>query len=83
METEAEVLDYYQQYGFEGGDVNVMKAGTDIPAYNTPSRLVPGTVKRVDANGDGLINEDDLVFFGDQNPHNSMGFRLGASWKGH
>lgn len=82
LETEADVSAYYQQYGFEGGDVNVMKAGTDIPAFNTPSRLVPGTVRRVDVNGDGLINEDDLVYFGDENPHYSMGVRLGASWKG-
>ncbi len=82
LETEADVLSYYQQYGFEGGDQNIMKAGTDLPAYNTSSRLVPGNVRRIDANGDGLINEDDLVYFGDQNPHYSMGVRLGASWKG-
>ena len=37
LQTEAEVLEYYQQYGFAGGDVNTMKAGTDLPAYNTSS----------------------------------------------
>ncbi|MFY0686442.1 MAG: SusC/RagA family TonB-linked outer membrane protein [Cyclobacteriaceae bacterium] len=82
MTTEEEVLAYYQEYGFEAGDQNTMKAGTDIPAYNGPSRLVPGTVRRVDVNGDGLINEDDLSYFGDQNPHMSMGLRTGLSWKG-
>lgn len=83
MTTEAEVLEYYQQYGFESSDdPNNMKAGTDLPAYNTGDRLVPGNVKRVDVNGDGLINEDDRTYYGDANPHYSMGIRLGAEWKG-
>ncbi|MEQ9288635.1 MAG: TonB-dependent receptor [Cyclobacteriaceae bacterium] len=83
LSSEEDVLDYYNQYGFESSsDHNVMKAGTDLPAYNTSSRLVPGNVRRVDVNGDGLINENDLAYFGDQNPHISMGLRLGASWKG-
>ncbi len=83
METEEEVLAYYEQYGFtDPNNHNAMKAGTDLPAYNTPNRLAVGNVKRVDVNGDGLINEEDLAYYGDQNPHYSMGLRLGASWKG-
>ncbi|MDF9799332.1 TonB-linked SusC/RagA family outer membrane protein [Catalinimonas alkaloidigena] len=83
LTTEEEVLDYYNQYGFASlDDQNSMKSGTILPQYRSPDRLVPGTVKRVDVNEDGVINEDDLVYFGDANPHYSFGIRLGAQWKG-
>ncbi len=83
LQSEEEVLNYYNQYGFENPeDQLVMKPGTILPQYRSPNRLVPGTVKRVDVNGDGIINEDDLVYFGDANPHYSVGIRLGMEWKG-
>ncbi|MEO0330295.1 MAG: SusC/RagA family TonB-linked outer membrane protein, partial [Bacteroidota bacterium] len=82
LSTEEEVMSYYNQYGFEAGDQNTMKSGTVLPQYNSPNRLVPGTVRRVDVNEDGIINEDDLVYFGDANPHYSFGIRLEAQWKG-
>ncbi|WP_044237175.1 SusC/RagA family TonB-linked outer membrane protein [Flexithrix dorotheae] len=83
LSTEEEVLAYYNAHGFESeNDQNNMKSGTILPPYRSPNRLVPGTVKRVDVNGDGIINEDDLVYFGDANPHYSLGVRLGAQWKG-
>ena len=83
LQTEAEVLAYYNKYGFENpSDHNVMKPNNFVPAYNSVNRLVPGTVARKDANGDGVINKDDLVFYGDANPHYSFGINLGFEWKG-
>lgn len=83
LRTEDEVLEYYNQYGFEDTeDHNVLKSGTNLPAYNSPNRLTTGNVRRVDANGDGVINQDDLVYIGDANPHYNVGLRLGLQWKG-
>ncbi len=83
MQTEAEVLEYYNKYGFvDPADHNVMKPNNFVPAYNSVNRLVPGTVARKDANDDGVINKDDLVYFGDANPHYSFGINLGLEWKG-
>jgi len=82
LQNEEEVLAYYNSYGFNDGDQTVMKPGTVLPQYRSPNRLVPGNVKRVDVNEDGVINEDDLVYFGDANPHNSFGLRMGLQWKG-
>nr|WKN34556.1 TonB-dependent receptor [Tunicatimonas sp. TK19036] len=83
LETEEEVLNYYNQHGFASlDDQNTMKPGTVLPQYRSPDRLVPGNVRRVDVNEDGVINEDDLVYFGDANPHLSFGIRLGVQWKG-
>lgn len=83
LETEEQVLEYYEQYGFENPeDLANMKAGTLIPSYTSGSRLTTGNVRRVDVNGDGTINQDDLIFIGDNAPHNNMGLRLGVEWKG-
>ena len=88
LETEEEVYDYYEKYGFGSNDAGELdetmtKAGSDVPAYRSPNRLVPGCVIRVDQNGDGLINEsDDLVFHGDANPHHNFGISLGLEYKG-
>ncbi|MEI6866180.1 SusC/RagA family TonB-linked outer membrane protein, partial [Flavicella sp.] len=83
LSTEAEVLDYYNQYGFvDQANQNTMKTGTLLPGYRTTNRLLPGNVRRVDVNGDGIIDQDDLVFVGDANPHLSYAIRFGAEYKG-
>ncbi|MCG9793086.1 SusC/RagA family TonB-linked outer membrane protein [Flavobacterium algicola] len=83
FQTEAEVLEYYNQLGFiDPANQSGMKTGTLLPAYTTQNRLTPGSVKRVDTNGDGTITSADLVYLGDANPHNSFGISLGAQYKG-
>ncbi|SHJ04435.1 SusC/RagA family TonB-linked outer membrane protein [Pseudozobellia thermophila] len=83
LQTEEEVLAYYNQYGFvDPSNQLEMKPGTVLPNYRSADRLVPGTVNRIDVSGDGLINEDDLVYFGDANPHMSYGINLGLEYKG-
>ncbi|GAA0877346.1 TonB-dependent receptor [Algoriphagus jejuensis] len=81
--SEEEVLAYYQQYGFEDADNhNVMKSSQLMPAYNTGDRLTVGSLKRVDVNKDGKINEQDLVYIGDSSPHLNLGINLTFDWKG-
>ncbi|MDW5290786.1 SusC/RagA family TonB-linked outer membrane protein [Formosa sp. PL04] len=81
LSTEAQVLDYYNQYGFIDGDQLTTKPGTKLPLYRSADRLVPGTWNKVDVNEDGIINEDDLIYVGDANPHHSFGINLGFSYK--
>lgn len=83
FQNDAEVLEYYNKYGFvDPTNQNGMKTGSLIPAYRSANRLTPGSVKRVDANGDGTITTADLVYLGDANPHNSFGISLGLQYKG-
>lgn len=45
--------------------------------------LMPGDIKYKDINGDGMINDDDIVPIGNtQNPELVYGFGLSAQWKG-
>lgn len=81
LSTEDQILDYYNQYGFVDGDQLTLKAGTKLPLYRSADRLVPGTWNKVDVNEDGIINEDDLIYVGDANPHHSFGINLGFSYK--
>ncbi len=42
----------------------------------------PGDVKRIDANGDGVIDDEDKTMIGNPNPDVVYGFNFGASYKG-
>ena len=42
----------------------------------------PGDVKRVDLNGDGVIDSDDKTMIGDPNPDFVYGFTINTSYKG-
>lgn len=45
--------------------------------------LMPGDIKYKDINGDGMINDDDIVPIGNtKNPELVYGFGLSAQWKG-
>jgi TonB-linked SusC/RagA family outer membrane protein len=44
--------------------------------------LKVGDLKFVDANGDGIVNDEDKTYLGDPNPDVTMGITLGASYKG-
>ena len=47
-----------------------------------PSNLRVGDNMYCDENGDGKLDENDLVFLGSSNPEISYSFNFGASWKG-
>ncbi|MDX2432586.1 MAG: SusC/RagA family TonB-linked outer membrane protein [Bacteroides sp.] len=82
MQTEEEIYAYYQKYGFVEGDETNMKGDNELPDYRSANRIVPGCVARVDENGDGVINKDDLYFYGDANAHYSYGINIKLEWKG-
>ncbi|MRT93760.1 SusC/RagA family TonB-linked outer membrane protein [Ancylomarina sp. 16SWW S1-10-2] len=82
FQNEAEVLSYYDKYGFaDASDQLTSKSGSDLPNYRSKDRLAPGSYRKVDENGDGKINTDDLYYFGDANPHYNFGINLGLKWK--
>jgi TonB-linked SusC/RagA family outer membrane protein len=83
LQNEQEVLDYYNAVGFvDPSDQTTMIDGSLLPAYRTENKLTPGSVRRVDVNGDGTITTDDLVYLGDANAHNSYGISIGMEYKG-
>jgi TonB-linked SusC/RagA family outer membrane protein len=46
------------------------------------NKLRPGSVRRLDLNGDMDISTADLSYYGDMAPHYNIGINLGFSWKG-
>ncbi|UCH13516.1 MAG: TonB-dependent receptor, partial [Bacteroidales bacterium] len=42
----------------------------------------PGDVKRIDFNGDSLVNDDDKTMIGNPNPDFIFGFNVALSWRG-
>ncbi|MDE5419044.1 SusC/RagA family TonB-linked outer membrane protein [Labilibaculum sp. DW002] len=82
FQNEAEVLAYYNDYGFtDPSDQLAKKSGTALPDYRSNNRLSPGSYRKVDENNDGIINDDDLYYFGDANPHYNFGINLSAEWR--
>lgn len=47
-----------------------------------PSNLRVGDNMYCDENGDGVLDEKDLIYLGSSDPEISYSFNLGASWKG-
>ena len=56
--------------------------GGEHPVQGTANQLIPGSVRKVDVNGDGKITQDDMVYYGDANPHFMFGLNLSAAYKG-
>ncbi len=80
FKDQAEVDDYYEKYGNQGGAMSLLP-------YGSQTELRPGDTKRLDLSGDGCINADgsassDLIYMGDANPHYMFGVTIGANWKG-
>ena len=73
-------------YGYKTAGVIQNQAEAD--AYNSLysggffQDAVPGDVRFVDTNGDGVINEDDRCMIGKGMPDWTYGFNLNLSWKG-
>ncbi|EOR93911.1 TonB-dependent receptor [Arcticibacter svalbardensis MN12-7] len=85
LQSENDVLDYYNKYSFvDPSNQNVLKSNSLLNAapYTSAYRLVPGSVKRVDVNNDGIISTADLVYQGDANPHDNFSISLGLDYKG-
>lgn len=71
----------YQFDGYYTDIEDVMKSPkliTSVPMQN----LFPGAMKFVDQNGDGIINDDDKIAMGVNQPRYVAGLGFGFSWKG-
>ena len=72
-------------YGYKTAGIiqNAAEADAYNSAYETSMpKAVPGDVRFVDVNGDGIINEDDRTNIGKGMPDWTYGFNLGAQWRG-
>ena len=69
---QTDVDEYYDIYGGKGELANLQ--GNNV--------LRPGDSKIVDRNGDDIINDEDLKYMGDINPHYVYGINLGLNWNG-
>ncbi|MBV6639331.1 MAG: TonB-dependent receptor [Cyclobacteriaceae bacterium] len=70
----------YKSDGFFDSQAEI-DASPDQTAV-TGVRMIPGTAKFVDTNGDGVVDVDDRVVLGDANPDFSGGFSTTMSYKG-
>lgn len=73
FQNEQEVADYYAAYGSGG----IIPSATDAT-----QRLRPGDTKRVDHNGNGVIDEGDVKYMGDAAPHYNYGLNLNGQYGG-
>ncbi|MDR0894012.1 MAG: TonB-dependent receptor [Prevotellaceae bacterium] len=66
----------------------IFQSQSEIDAYKNSNgslvqpNAIPGDLKYIDANGDGAINGDDRQFAGTALPKISLGFNIGATWRG-
>lgn len=67
-------------------DLGLFQSQEEINAYTKNGQLIqpnakPGDIKFEDANGDGVIDQNDRVYAGSPTPKFSFGFGGNASWK--
>ena len=73
-------------YGFDDFEVDaagayVLKKG--VPTNGDPrEQIQPGDIKYVDQNGDGVVNDQDMVVIGRGTPIHTGGFNNNFTWKG-
>ena len=70
----------YQSDGFFNSQEEI-DAAPDQTAV-TGTKMIPGTPRFVDVNGDGVVDTEDRVILGDANPDFSGGFSTTFSYKG-
>ncbi|QJB37231.1 TonB-dependent receptor [Chitinophaga oryzae] len=71
-------------YGYKSNglyqNLDDIKNAPKVPfAYN--QQVMPGDVKYIDRNGDGVIDENDRYVFGNPFPRYTFGFNYNVSWK--
>ena len=73
-------------YGYEDFETDATGASVlkkSVPTNgNARETIRPGDIKYVDQNGDGVVNEQDMVVIGRALPIHSGGFNNNFSWKG-
>lgn len=71
-----------QRFGYESSGLFQSVAEINSSAKPANANLVPGDIKYVDQNGDGVIDENDQLSIGRTAPLINYGLSLSASWKG-
>ncbi|CAL1517948.1 TonB-dependent receptor [Chitinophaga sp. MM2321] len=71
-------------YGYKSNglyqNLDDLKSAPKVPfAYN--QQVMPGDIKYIDRNGDGVIDESDRYVFGNPFPRYTFGFTYSVSWK--
>jgi len=71
-----------QGFGYQAS--GLFQSAAEISSSPKPANLniLPGDIKYVDQNGDGIIDENDQVAIGRGKPALNFGLNLGGSWKG-
>ncbi len=70
--NQSEVDAFYDQY----------PGGTVPNQFDPEASLRPGDIIKIDTNGDGVIDMEDVVFAADASPHYVYGINLTANYKG-
>jgi hypothetical protein len=66
-------------YGYK--IIGIFQDADDVAKSPVQNSAAPGRFKYFDANGDGIIAEDDRVHFGDPNPKFTLGINIGINYK--
>ncbi|NLU93565.1 TonB-dependent receptor [Chitinophaga sp. Ak27] len=72
---------YSSLFGFQADGYFQTAAEVNQHAYQGP-HTAPGDIRYRDVNGDGKIDEADLVYLGSPDPRLSYGIDAGFAWKG-
>ncbi len=67
-------------YGYQVD--GVFQNQTDIDAYPHRAGVVPGDLRFVDVNGDGILTDDDRTYLGSPIPNFMYGLNFSASYQG-
>ena len=71
----------YEDFETDATGASVLKKNVATNG-NARESIRPGDIKYVDQNGDGVVNEQDMVVIGRAIPIHSGGFNNNFSWKG-
>ena len=59
----------------------IVQEGETGPGFSSGADKGPGSIKYVDLNGNGYIDDDDRTIIGDPNPDFTFGFSTSLTWK--
>lgn len=77
FQNQDEVDAYYAEY-----PTILNNSGSPMESTGVATKLSPGDTRKVDVNGDGRIDQTDVVYAGDATAHLNFGLNLSASYKG-
>ena len=76
--------EYRAFYGYKSDGIFQSQEEIDkAPKYTmiNNDRLIPGDIKLVDVNGDGVLDEKDKIILSSESPKYTFAFNIGATWE--